>query len=368
MTEQRTGGVPAMARIVVALAGVAAVVAVSMAVSASRARESPRSQEPVIHEALPVGQPMPGRFIGVNRYNLLTVDPSPGGSYRGCGESWTDADLQQWFSEIRRLGVGAVRFGAQQLFTDGGNDFSRMDYLLALAAEHGVRLIPVLENQWEDCTEGGYKYSNWYRTGYRSPDGSYPLSYRDYVPRIVGRYRDSAHILMWELVNEAEGHDRDGNPDPEGLYAFVAEMSASVKAVAPTHLVGFSAHFADQVDEGWYRRLHEIPTVDVLHYHDYDNARAPLPPGLAARFGDARALNKPLVVTEAGIKSGCRQRDCYSGEERADLFKRKMQAFFAEGGVGYVIWHYRDVQRIDAYEFTETDPLANVIATYPLIN
>src|SRR5207244_4305446 len=83
----------------------------------------------------------PYRFNGVNRYNLLTVDPPGAAPFRGCGGAWTDAQLAAWFAELPSMNVNAVRLWAFQLFTASGTDFSRMDYLLALAGQHNVKVI-----------------------------------------------------------------------------------------------------------------------------------------------------------------------------------------------------------------------------------
>lgn len=126
------------------------------------------------------------RSIGMNRYNLLTQGGSP---YVGCGGTFSKTALPTWFSELKDMGVTSVRFWLFQSFTKNGTDFSRFDYVLNLAEQNGIKVIPVFENQWKDCTDGGYKDTAWYQDGYKHPYGAYQLSYRDYVARVVGHYK-----------------------------------------------------------------------------------------------------------------------------------------------------------------------------------
>ncbi len=312
------------------------------------------------------GQPF--RFVGVNRYNLLTTEPV---GYRGCGGSWTDEQLEAWFAEVSSLGATVVRLWAFQRLTDSGSNFSQMDKVLSLAGRYGIKLIPVLENQWRECTSGGYKLADWYRGGYLSPYGDYPISYKEYVRIVVSRYRDNPNILMWQLVNEAESIDNSGTPDHEALFNFALDMSAYVKSIDPNHLVSLgtmgSGQPGAQGDE--YRRLHAIPTIDVLEYHDYNEETVPLPSDgynrLKERLEDAKALNKPLFVGEAGIKSNCTDADCFSQEERAAFFDAKIGAALGSGAVGYVIWSYRDHSgSTGVYDFTFSDPLAAIVRKY----
>jgi mannan endo-1,4-beta-mannosidase len=304
------------------------------------------------------GQPF--RFVGVNRYNLLTINP-PGGPFRGCGGSWTDDQLDQWFSEVNRLGATTVRFWAFQRFTASGADFSQLDKLLSLAGNYGIKLVPVLENQWSSCTAGGYKYDTWYQSGYLSPYDGYPISYKDYVGQIVSRYKDDPRILMWQLVNEAEGKDTSGNSDAQALYNFALDMSAYVKSIDPNHLVSLGTMGGGQpgTQGSDYRWIHSIPTIDILEFHDYNEETASFPADLAQRVQDSIALNKPLFLGEAGISL-----TNFSMEQRAALFDAKLAASFQHGVSGYMIWSYQDAVYSGEWQFTSDDPLAAVVQKF----
>src|SRR5579864_8440056 len=134
------------------------------------------------------GQPF--RFVGVNRWNLLTT------AILGCGESWSQQQLDVYFAEMKSINITVVRIAAQQVFTASGTNFTQMDYLLSLAQKYNILLIPTLGNQWGDCKQA-YKYDTWYQSGYVSPYDGYPISFKEYVRLFVSRYKDNPYILMW---------------------------------------------------------------------------------------------------------------------------------------------------------------------------
>src|SRR6266849_1749857 len=304
----------------------------------------------------------PFRFVGVNRYNLLSSNNHD----RSFDESWTQQKLNHYFAEMKQLNITAIRFRAFQHFTNG-TDFSAFDYLISLSDKYNIKLIPTLENQWSDCTQGGYKYDAWYRSGYLTPYGNYRLSFKNYLKIVISRYKNSPEIMMWQIMNEAESKDTSGNQDFQALYRFAKGISSYIKSLDSNHLISLgtigSGQPGTQGDD--YRRLYALSTIDVLEYHDYDDT-SPFPNYLSQRFKDSRVLNKPLCMGEAGIKSHCTGMGCYTQQQRADLFRAKMSAFFREGGVGYLIWSYRDnyPNPDQIYEFDASDPLAQVVRSF----
>jgi mannan endo-1,4-beta-mannosidase len=349
----------------------------------------------------------PFRFVGSNLYNAAG-DPS----IYECGP-WLgdpDAELDGWFTHARvDYGASVVRFWAFQSYTRGGTNWEALDRVLRLAAQHGLKVIPVLENQWPECTQGGYKHAGWYAGGYRKPYGAYPLSYLDYVGRVVQRYRDDPAILGWSLMNEAESRSADGAADPEALYAFTRDVSAYLKSLDPNHLVTLGVIGGGQpgVEPPAYERLHALNTIDFAEYHDYLADEEPLPgatvfdgagatsapaendgnvgwlsdlaagridlswaPGnatgsLALALRTAAALDKPLVVGEAGMTT------CYrvngsallTPASRAALFDAKLATFFAAGGAGYLIWAWHPADDC-SFNFAPGDPLNGVLARH----
>jgi hypothetical protein len=218
--------------------------------------------------------------IGVNFYGAAS-DPR----IYTCGVAPTnpDTDLDAWFARIHHdTGATVVRFWAFQSFTNGGSDFSALDRVLRLAAHNGMKVLPVLEDQYGACSRGGPRTADWYAAGYRYPYGGYPLSYREYVMRVVSRYHDNPTIFAWMLINEASSA-RGEVGDPEALLAFTTDMSALVKSLDQHHLVTLGSGGGVWLGVwGSLTRLHALSTIDFIDYHDYGENDAPLPGAPAA--------------------------------------------------------------------------------------
>ena len=86
-----------------------------------------------------------------------------------------------------------------------------------------------------------------------------------------------------------------------------------------------------------------LPGVDVLSVHDYYGA-VPLGGdqwnGMAVRFAQAKALDKPIITGEAGILAGNGQSGCVSLQQRAQDMATKMSAQFADGDSAFLVWDW----------------------------
>jgi hypothetical protein len=92
-----------------------------------------------------------------------------------------------------------------------------------------------------------------------------------------------------------------------------------------------------------YQTVGASSGIDVLSVHDYYGA-APVGGdqwnGLAERFTQARALNKPIITGEAGIVAGNEQASCPSLSQRAQDMSSKMAAQFAAGDSAFLVWDW----------------------------
>lgn len=307
------------------------------------------------------------RFVGVNDYGLAN-DRSLG----YCGDSADhgrepDWYLESMFSYLSSKGINTVRFWYFQSFTDGGTDFSALDRVISYARRYDMKLIPVLENQWDHCPGSIHKYNDWYAEGYLEPYGDYDLSFKDYVERVVTRYENESTIIMWQLMNEAQSEDRDDENDPESLLNFARNMSNFIKSIDNNHLISLGTMSTGQPGTAGEHliNLHNLENIDVVVAHDYDD-NAPLPSGrhsIAAALEVANSLNKPFFIGESGV-------DADSIEERAELFDAKIGALFENGGDGYLVWRWTNTEENFGeggdtdHQFTEGDPLVDVLESY----
>ncbi len=248
---------------------------------------------------------------------------------------------------LKSMGITSVRFWLFQSFTKSGEDLERFNYLIATAEKYNIKLIPVFENNWQDCTEGNIKSPSWYASEYKSPYGEYPLSLKEYISKVVPLYKDNPTILAWEIMNEANSEDY------QALYAFAEDVSAHVKSLDANHLVTVGVSGTRESAED-YRKLSTIRTIDILDYHDYDNEGEPLPDTLASALAVSEEVGKPLVVGESGIRK--------SYGERTEPMKNKIDAFFEKGGAIYMIWSYGDTYITDdGFNFNSSDPVAGIV-------
>jgi hypothetical protein len=214
----------------------------------------------------------PFRFVGVNMYNAAN-DPSIGfNCYRGQ-MSDPETELNDWFRRAsQEAGASVVRVWAFQGYSAGGTNWTAFDRLFRLANRWGLKVLPVFENQWADCTPDGVKGNDWYAGGYKVAHAN-SLSYRDYVGRMVGRYRDEPAVFGWSLMNEAE------SSSPDSLFDFARDMSTYVKSIDSNHMVTLGVQGRHQPGQRGadYTRLHSLATIDFAEYHDYAAQLVALP-------------------------------------------------------------------------------------------
>lgn len=304
-------------------------------------------------------------FTGINVYNA--------NSDGTCGAS---LDMQQAIDEI---GPGSQVIRAwffQDLATDAGvRNWARFDNTLAIAEANGVKVIPVLANQWADCEQGlGFKDRAWYQDGYETevdPDGL--VAYRDWVEEIVTRYQGNSTVAFWQLINEAEiqdvqNGDCDTVTDPAlTLRSWADDVSTLVKSIDSNHLVSLGTIGGGQcgTQEDEYEFVHDLPNIDLCEYHDY-TPNEPLPGdefnGLLVRLDQCDSLDKPLFVGEAGIKP-----DDVGGtlDDRAEAFAAKLAAQFDAGIKGFLAWAYTGgPSTVDDYDIGTGDPTLDVLAGF----
>lgn len=342
------------------------------------------------------------RFLGVNAFGAANDE-----NIYICGPQAEHGEepeeyLRSMFSIFREKGINALRFWAFQGYAHSGNeelDFTALDRIFRIANEYGIKVIPVLENQWDHCpawnvrNEEGevirtvpgsfYKQSDWYESGYEEPYGGYVLSFPDYARAVVSRYKDEPAILMWQLLNEAEskpcGQRERCNSTPESaasLLSFTRRMSAFIKSIDDKHLVNLGTMGTGQpgtADENFIA-LHSLDTIDIVEAHDYEGDE-PLPGleddggidenSVASALSIANALRKPFFIGEAGISA---DDNLVEQTERANLFEAKISAAFERGGDGYLIWQWNnpayDQECEGGYCFTAGDPLLDVLGSY----
>ena len=291
-------------------------------------------------------------------------------------------------------------------FNDGEDGLVRLDYVALAAAQHGIKLIVVLTNNWREF--GGIdQYLLWYGRDKHHEFFTAPeltRAYRNWVEHVVTRknsltgqpYRDDPTIMAWELGNEPRckngtAFDSDSGWDKRTLTTWAGEMSGFIKSLDPNHLVsvgdeGFldgsdpQAHFAYRAEGGVdHAALTALPSVDFGTFHLYP-ADWHAPPQFAERWISdhvalARALGKPTILEEYGAKVSrdppLRGEISAGFSARRDAYQNWNEAVLARGGNGALSWmlagqdgkgqRYPDY---DGYAFYRDDVTGKLLGSY----
>lgn len=347
-------------------------------------------------QSLEVGG-VPTLFTGFNAYQLATDN----GTNAGCGSMASPAQIGSFFASLRPDSL--VRFWAFQgaMATNiqtGQIDWQPLDNVFYQAARYHVYLIPTISDQSGTCDGNHWQNVAWYSGGFKhvydtatSTDGVglTPLSYWDYMNELVSRYADSPALGMWEPMSEAEASSCPAPSSGGSCYQyrtcpneaasssaleyFYTTVGAQIHAIDPTHLVeaGFLGGGECGLSGSDYESVGASPGIDVLSVHDYYGA-APLGGdqynGVAVRFAQAEALDKPIITGEVGIEAGIGQSGCVSLQQRAVDMAAKMASQFATGDSAFLVWDWlTDPLGPCSYNSGPSDSsLLNALATGPL--
>ncbi len=338
--------------------------------SADRFTNVPTGQLPITAQGqhLEIGG-LPTLFTGFNAYQLAT----DWGTNNGCGSAATLPQIDAFFASLRPDSL--VRFWAfQGDFATNVHthqiDWRPLDDVFYAAAKYHVYLIPVISDQGGTCDGGTWQGPAWYSGGFRdvynsatNSDGRglTPMSYWDYMSALVSRYVDSPALGMWEPMSEAEASTCPAGNEPSdcsghqtcpdeaaaaaALEYFFTTVGAQIHSLDPEHLVeaGFLGGGQCGTSGSDYERVGASPGIDVLSVHDYYGATAlggDQWNGLAERFAQANALDKPIITGEVGILAGTGQSGCESLQQRANDMAAKMSAQFAEGDSAFLVWDW----------------------------
>jgi endo-1,4-beta-mannosidase len=208
---------------------------------------------------------------------------------------------------------------------------TRLDYVLSKAAEHGLKVVLVLTNNWKEF--GGMdQYLKWFNLEHHHQfytDAQARQAYKNYAARLINRvntitnvvYRNDPNIFAWELANEPRCRNFGPYDHPDGCQAstltgWVKEMSEYIKSIDPNHMVAVG-------DEGFFNRPgqssdqyngkegvdHEaflaLPSIDYGTFHLYPDTWATsvkwANQWIIDHVAAAQKAGKPTVLEEYGI-------------------------------------------------------------------
>jgi hypothetical protein len=267
--------------------------------------------------------------------------------------------LVRLFDDLVDLEITVAKIWAMQSYAGAsGTDYGSFERVVAAARRAGVRLIFVLENQYEqDCSSGPPRDDTWYASGYASPYGDYALSLVDYARGLARHFRDEPTILAWQILHEGRTGDFDA------MNQFTAVMSSVIRENDPNHLIVLGTDNGDSpaTDRNGspsnYARLHEHPAVDMLDAHDF-HARDPLPSAMAELASIADSLGKPIFAGASA--TALANTTPAEFRERAEQVEAKLHAAFNAGYVGFLVYDYVPdwTEPTWSFDVRPEDPLA----------
>jgi endo-1,4-beta-mannosidase len=308
------------------------------------------------------GQPF--RFNGLNIYSAYN---------RSC----LSCDLSA-------VGSGQEVFRAffyQNMATvNGQRDWTALDRVISTAAAHGMKVIPVLTDQWGASTDGPEKRLPWWPApyggdGYKTTKWNTTdlVPYRQWVQEVVSHYKNSTTVAFWQLINEGEARAVDGSNNEtvarEAIRTFADDVGGLVKSIDPNHLVSLGTIAGEAgSNDADYTYIHSSPYIDIADYHDYGSPYSPMGNtdpnnGLQADITRIHAIGKAIMVGESGIH--WTSLDTPTLARRAQLFDQKMAAEFQAGVVGSMMWCWNDPAAASRdYEIGPGDPSLALLAKY----
>lgn len=226
--------------------------------------------------------------------------------------------------------------------------FKKFDYMLKKAGDSGIKVVLPFVNYWDDFG-GMSQYVSW--TGAGSKEAFYTnqsckTAYKNYISYVLNRvntytqvkYMDDPTIMTWELANEPRCQsDTSGDT----LYNWVKEMSSYIKSIDAYHLVavGDEGFFKRTSSDGNYNGSQGVDWERLLTIDTIDYGTVHLYPDLWSETNDwgtqwikdhiaaGKAVNKPVVIEEYGVKS-----------DKDTVYKTWGDTVVDNGGAGIMFW------------------------------
>jgi mannan endo-1,4-beta-mannosidase len=284
------------------------------------------------------------------------------------------------------------------VYNDGEDGLQRLDYAVAKAAEHDVKMILVLTNNWFDF--GGMdQYLRWFGRVKHHEFYTDPVvknAFKDWIAHLVNRtntvngrkYRDDPAIFAWELANEPRC--KGTGPGATGwtkstIPVWADEMSSYIRSIDPNHMIaagdegflnGGGEHWAYQANDGVDNEaITAVKNIDFGTFHLYpEDWGATLDWGrrwVLEHERVARRLNKPTILEEYGVKVSRDDKGAIVAglQGRLAAYKVWNDLMFTKGGNGTMAWILAGVgpqggvyTDYDHYTFYLGDETANFLA------
>ncbi|KAE8668192.1 Mannan endo-1,4-beta-mannosidase 2 [Hibiscus syriacus] len=260
--------------------------------------------------------------------------------------------------------------------------FKGLDYVIAEARQHGIRLILSLVNNLQPYG-GKTQYVNWAwqeGIGLSSSNDSFFFDpsirkyFKNYVLSVLTRkntitgieYRNDPTIFAWELINEPRCIT---DPSGDTLQDWLEEMTAFIKSIDKNHLltIGLEGFYGPKSPkkstvnpEEWasalgsdFMRNSNMTHVDFASVHIYadqwfhhlgfEEKRNYVYKWMRSHIEDCdKELKKPVMFTEYGLSD---QNKDYQPSQREQLYRTVLDIIYKSAkkkgsGAGALVWQF----------------------------
>ncbi|XVF01999.1 hypothetical protein REPUB_Repub04eG0138500 [Reevesia pubescens] len=291
-----------------------------------------------------------------------------------------------------KMGLTVCRTWA---FNDGGYDalqtspgqfdervFKALDYVIAEARQHGIRLLLSLVNNLQ-AYGGKTQYVNWAwqeGVGLSSSNDSFFFDpsirkyFKNYVLTVLTRkntitgieYRNDPTIFAWELINEPRCMS---DPSGDTLQDWLEEMTGFIKSIDKNHLltIGLEGFYGPKSPkkstvnpEEWasalgsdFVRNSNITDIDFTSVHIYpdhwfhdlgfEEKRNYVSKWVRSHIEDCdKELKKPVMFTEYGLSN---QNKDYQPSQREQFYRTILDIIYKSAkkkgsGAGALVWQF----------------------------
>ncbi|XWS54176.1 hypothetical protein CRYUN_Cryun10bG0067300 [Craigia yunnanensis] len=291
-----------------------------------------------------------------------------------------------------KMGLTVCRTWA---FNDGGYDalqispgqfdervFKALDYVIAEARQHGIRLLLSLVNNLQ-AYGGKTQYVKWAwqeGVGLSSSNDSFFFDpsirkyFKNYVLTVLTRkntitgieYRNDPTIFAWELINEPRCMS---DPSGDTLQDWLEEMTAFIKSIDKNHLltIGLEGFYGPKSlkkstvnPEEWasilgsdFVRNSNITNVDFTSVHIYpdnwfhvlgfEEKRNYVSKWVRSHIEDCdKELKKPVMFTEYGLSN---QNKDFQPSQREQFYRTILDSIYKSAkkkrsGAGALVWQF----------------------------
>lgn len=299
----------------------------------------------------------PFRFGGTNAYFLMVSGSSTVDQVLQTAQSDHLNVVRTWlFNDVTTPSGNYLQYwnaaAGAPAYNDGSLGLGAIDFEIVSAAQHGIKLVMTLTNNWTAyggmdmyVTWRGLKYHDQFYT-----DPTILKWYEDWVSHVLNHvnsitgvaYKDDPSIMAWELANEPECGNGNlptsSSCGVQTLVDWIAATSAYIKTIDQNHLVavgdeGFfcpGGNCSNGVDSPSFA---QIPSVDIVGFHLYPDSWdwniAESDSFIAQHESDAASVGKPLYMGEFGLLSG-------NGKEA--IFNDWTDRIFSGSASGAMFW------------------------------